>query len=110
MIRGLYFEFAKIPLPLGDYAHSMLFQHYVEQHKDQPEAMEFVRYIRQLPRRIIGKDTFEIRYAVLDPALHSSFWYLEFYRRFALVGTTEAAQTPSQTRTPGSGGSQEEAS
>lgn len=91
MIRGLYFEFTKTPLPLGDYAHSMLFQHYVEQHKDQSEAMEFVQYIPQLPGRIIGKDTFEVRYAVLDPDHHLSFWYLEFYRRFAFIGITGAA-------------------
>lgn len=57
--------------------------------------MEFVQYIPQLPGRIIGKDTFEVRYAILDPDLHSSFWYLEFYRRFAFVGTTGAAQAPS---------------
>jgi hypothetical protein len=88
MIRGLYFEFTKAPLPLGDYTRSMLFSHYVEKHKNEPKAVEFVQFIPQLPGRVIGQDTFEVRYFVLDPARHSSFWYLEFYRRFAFVGTT----------------------
>lgn len=94
MIRGLYFEFTKTPLPLGDYARSMLFSHYVEQHKDEPEATEFVQFISKLPGRVVGENTFEVRYAVLDPTLHSSFWYLEFFGRFAFVGVTGAAEAP----------------
>jgi hypothetical protein len=91
MIRGLYFEFTKAPLPLGDYARSMLFSHYVERHKSDSEAMEFVQFIPRLPGRVVGEDTFEVRYCVLDPDRHSSFWYLEFYRHFAFVGVTGAA-------------------
>ncbi len=91
MIRGLYFEFTKTPLPLGDYARSMLFSHYVERHRSDSEAMEFVQFIPRLPGRVVGEDTFEVRYCVLDPNRHSSFWYLEFYRRFAFVGVTGAA-------------------
>lgn len=93
MIRGLYFEFTKTPLPLGDYTRSMLFSHYVEQHKNEPEAVKFIQFIPQLPGQVVGNDTFEVRYSILDPARHSSFWYLEFFRRFAFVGTTGAADT-----------------
>ncbi len=91
MIRGLYFFFTKTPLPVGDNARSMLFPQYVESHRGEPEAMEFVRVIPQLQGRVIGGDTFEVRYFVLDRDHHSSFWYLEFYRRFAFVGTTGEA-------------------
>ncbi len=88
MIRGLYFEFTKTPLPPGDCTRSMLFSHYVEQHNGEPDAVEFIQFIPQLPGRVVGTGTFEVRYSLLDPARYSSFWYLEFFRRFAFVGTT----------------------
>lgn len=96
MIRGLYFVFTKSLLPLGDYARSMLFSHYVEQHKSEPESIEFIQFIPRLPGRVVGEDTFEARFCVLDPDRHSSFWYLEFYRRFAFVGVTGAAEKGSE--------------
>ena len=111
MIRGLYFEFTKTLLPLGDYTRSMLFSQYVEQHKNDKEAVEFIQYIPQLQGRVIGEDTFEVRYCVLDPDRHSSFWYLEFYRRFAFVGVTGPGEATSEINTVvGSGESKEAAS
>ena len=88
IIRGLYFEFTKVPLPLGAYNRSMLYETYIEQHKDDAAAIEFIQFIPQLPGRIVGEDTFEVRYYVPDPDRHRSFWYLEFYRRFAFIGVT----------------------
>jgi hypothetical protein len=100
IIRGLYFEVTKTPLPAGDYTRSMLFSHYVEKHKDESEAMEFIPFIPQLPGRVIGEGTFEFRYCLLDQDCYSSFWYLEFYRRFGFVGTTgnqDEAKTSTET-------------
>ena len=91
MIRGLYFDFTRTPLPLGDYTRSVLFSEYVEKHKGEPGAVEFIQFIPQLQGRVVGKDAFEVRYFVFDRDQHSSFWYLEFYRRFAFVGVTGAA-------------------
>lgn len=96
IIRGLFFEVTKTPLPSGDYTRAMLFSHYVEQHRDDSAAMEFIQYIPQLQGREIGEGTFEYRYCILDEKCLSSFWYLEFYRRFAFVGTTGSSE-PSQT-------------
>jgi hypothetical protein len=101
MIRGFFFEFTKTPLPVGDYTRAMPFSQYVEKHKDEPQAVEFIQFIPHLQGRVIGEGTFEVRYFVLDPDRHSSFWYLEFYRRFAFVGVTGAAAA-----SPGEGDSE----
>ena len=88
IIRGLYFEITKTLLPVGDYTRSILFSQYVDQNKDDFAAIEFIQCIPHLSGRVIGEDTFEFRYSLLDQDRFSSFWYLEFYRRFAFVGTT----------------------
>lgn len=92
MVRGLYFEFMRTPLPLGDYTHSMLFSQYVEKHSSELEV-EFIQHIPQLPGRVIGDGTFEVHYSVLDPKCHMSFWYLEFYKRVAFIGVTGPIET-----------------
>jgi hypothetical protein len=96
IIRGLYFDVTKSLLPVGDYTRAMLFSQYVEKNKEDPEAIEPMRFIPGLPGRMIGDATFEFRFCLLDQDSFSSFWYLEFYRRFGFVGKTggqDGAQT-----------------
>lgn len=88
IIRGLYFHVTKSPLPIGDYTRSMLYSRYIERHKAESEAMEFIQFLPQLPGQVIGEGTFGFRYCLLDEEPFSSIWYLEFYRRFAFIGTT----------------------
>jgi hypothetical protein len=88
IIRGLYFEVTKTPLPVGDYTRAMLFSQYAEKHKGDSVTTEFIQFIPQLPGRVIGEDAFEFRYWVLDQAASSSIWYLEFYQQFGFVGKT----------------------
>lgn len=100
IIRGLYFELTKTPLPVGDYTRSMLYSQYVEQHKCESGVMELIQIVPQLPGKVIGDGTFEFRYFPLDQDRHSSFWYLKFYQRFEFIGITGNqydAETPTES-------------
>jgi hypothetical protein len=88
IIRGLYFEVTKTPLPVGDCTRSMLYSQYVEKCKHQSGTLDVIEAIQQLPRNAIGDGTFEFGYFHLDKDDFSSFWYLEFYQRFGFVGIT----------------------
>lgn len=98
MVRGLYFEFTKTALPVGGYARSTVFSQYFDQHKDDPATVEFIQFIPQLDGRVIGDGTFEVRYAILEPSSHSTFWYLEFFRRIAFVSVTGATEPSSESK------------
>jgi hypothetical protein len=94
IIKGLYFEVTKTPLPIGDYVRSMLFSHYVEKHEGESKAMEFINSIRHLPGRVIGDGVFGFRYGLLDRSRFMSFWYLEFYQWFAFLAITGKQDDP----------------
>jgi len=91
MIRGLYYEVAKSPLPVDVHVGSLPLAEYMKRHGKSPEAIERIKHIPSLPSRMLGDGTFEARYFLIDGERHRSFWYLEFFRRLGFVGSTSTA-------------------
>lgn len=88
IIRGLYYEITNTALPVNACVQSMLRSSFIEQHKDNPEALRTVQNMTQLAGRVIGQDTFEFHYALFDQTHLWTLWYLEFYRSQVFIGTT----------------------
>lgn len=91
IVKGLYFEVMKTPLPVNATIVAMQFSEYLKNHKDPPEMIPLMQAIPQLPGGFIGRDTFEFRYFIHAEDPFVSFWYLQFYRRHGFVGTTRPA-------------------
>jgi hypothetical protein len=98
IIKRLYYYVTGSSLPLSTGVGTMLYQDFAEQCRDRPTEL---RHIHDLATeqtgdfqrsdcggRDIGNGAFVYRYIFLDRETHSSFWFLEFYGRFAFVGST----------------------
>ena len=88
IFRGLYYEVTKSPLPVAEDVRAMSFSQYLEHHQADLAATGFIQHLPQLPGRVIGEQTFEFRYCILNQSTFSSFWYLVFFGRIGFVGTT----------------------
>ncbi len=90
-IRGLYYKMVGTPLPVDAIVASMEFATYQKGHGQEPNSQRMLGAIASLKEHVIGRDTFLFRYFVTNPDSFVSFWYLEFYKRFAFLGTTRKA-------------------
>ena len=103
IIRGLYFKMTETALPPDALVASIQYSTYVKEQGHDPSAQRIIEGMIGLPAKVIGKDTFQYRYYVLDPITFVSIWYLEFYRRHAFVGTTRAAGLILDGKSPSEG-------
>ena len=87
IIKGLYFEVTKTPLPKNATVNSMQFSEFKTNCDGNAETMQLIQAIPQLQGGFIGNDTFEFRYCI-DEASLTSIWFMESYRRIAFAGTT----------------------
>jgi len=88
IVKGLYFEITKKPIPIGANVVSMQFSEFRRTCNDLPDMEQVIQAIPKFPGRFIGKDTFEFRYLIFNEASFFSVWFIQFYRRHGFIATT----------------------
>ena len=88
IIRGLYYEVVKSPLPVDALVGCLPLHEYVKRHPCNSCTPDLVDCIPILPSQVLGDGTFEFRQFIVEEQTLKSFWYLEFYGRLGFVGTT----------------------
>lgn len=100
IIRGLYYEVVKLPLPVDAIVGCLPLHEYEKRHPRNSRTPDLVDCIPTLPSQVLGDGTFEFRHWIVEEQTFRSFWYLEFYGRLGFVGTTDKKRASALNQEP----------